>query len=98
MSTISKYLSKLFITFIDGSYDTRNLIQNETNTNSFSQHFADFKTNVTAFNQSVYFKKNAVSLTDCQLEINELPVYPFPQILQLIKNNHLEALDSEDSP
>ena len=94
-STTSKYLSKLYFTMLDGTYDTLSLIQNTTNTNSFSQHMADFKTNVDAFNQSRFFKKSAVSLTEIQVEVNGIPVYPFPQPLHLIKNNNLEALGFE---
>ena len=60
-----------------------------------SQHLADLKTNVDVFNQSKYFKKNAVSLTEITLEINGTPVYPFPQSLGLIKNNNFDALDME---
>lgn len=94
-STTAKYLSKLYFTMLDGTYDTPTTILNTTNTNSFSQHLADLKTNVTAFNQSKFFQKNAVSLTDVMLEINGLPVYPFNQPLHLIKNNNFDALDLE---
>ena len=94
-STTSKYLSKLYFSMIDGTYDTQDLILNTDNTKSFSQLVADLKTNVDAFNQSRYFKKTGVSLTEAQVEINGIPIYPFPQKLHLIKNNNLEALDLE---
>ena len=94
-STTAKYLSKLYFTMIDGTYDTQTTIQNTTNTASFSQHLADLKTNVDAFNQSKYFKKTAVSLTEAQVEINGIPLYPFPQPLHLIKNNNFEAFGLE---
>jgi hypothetical protein len=94
-STTAKYLSKLYFSMLDGVFDTQGTIQNTSNANSFSQHIADLKTNVDAFNQSKYFKKTAVSLTEAQVEINGIPVYPFPQPLHLIKNNNLEALDLE---
>lgn len=94
-STTSRYLSKLYFTMLDGVYDTQTTIQNTTITNSFSQHMADFKTNIDAFNQSRFFKKTAVSLDNIVLEINGLPVYPFGQPLHLIKNNNFEALDIE---
>ena len=94
-SSTAKYLSKLYFSMLDGTYDTQTTIQNTDNTKSFSQHIADLKTNVDAFNQSKYFKKTAVSLTEAQLEINGIPVYPFPQKLHLIKNNNIEALDFE---
>lgn len=94
-STTAKYLSKLYFSMLDGVFDTQGTIQNTSNANSFSQHIADLKTNVDAFNQSKFFKKTAVSLTEAQVEINGIPVYPFPQPLHLIKNNNLEALDLE---
>jgi hypothetical protein len=64
-------------------------------TPSFSQLQSNFLTNVIAFNQSRFFQKNAVALTEAQVEINGLPVYPFPQPPHLIKCNILEALDLE---
>jgi hypothetical protein len=94
-SSTAKYLSKLFFTMLDGTFDTQTTIQNTTNTNSYSQHLADLKTNVDVFNQSKYFKKSAVSLTEITVEINGTPVYPFPQSLGLIKNNNFDALDME---
>jgi len=94
-SSTAKNLSKLYFTLIDGTYDTQNTIRNTSTLKSFSELMADFKTNVDAFNQSKFFQKNAVSLTEAQLEINGIPVYPFPQPLHLIKNNNIEALDYE---
>ena len=94
-STTARYLSKLYFTMLDGTYDTQTTIQNTNTSNSFSQHLADLKTNVEAFNQSKYFKKTAVSLTEAQLEINGIPAYPFPQPLHLIKNNNFEAFGLE---
>jgi hypothetical protein len=94
-STTAKYLSKLFFTMIDGIYDTQTTILNTNTANSFSQHLSDLKTNVEAFNQSRYFKKTAVSLTEAQVEINGIPCYPFPQPLHLIKNNNFEAFGLE---
>lgn len=94
-SSTAKNLSKLYFTMLDGTYDTLDFNQNTSTTKSFSELMADFKTNVDAFNQSRYFKKTGVSLSEITLEINGLPSYPFPQSLQLIKNNNLEALDIE---
>jgi len=94
-STTAKNLSKLYFTFIDGTYDTISQIQNTSKTKSFSELMADFKTNVDAHNQSKYFQKNAVSLTEIQCEINGIPCYPFPQTPALIHNNNYEALDKE---
>lgn len=94
-STTAKNLSKLYFTFIDGTYDTISQIQNTSKTKSFSELMADFKTNVDAFNQSKYFQKNAVSLTEIQCEINGIPCYPFPQTPPLIHNNNYDALDLE---
>jgi len=92
-SVTSKYLSKLFFTFVDGTFDTISKIQNTSNTISFSEAVANLKTNVDAFNQSKYFQKNAVSLTSLQVEVNGIPVYPYPQTLAQIKNNNLDALE-----
>jgi hypothetical protein len=94
-STTAKNLSKLYFTFIDGTHDTISQIQNTSKTKSFSELMADFKTNVDAYNQSKYFQKNAVSLTEIQCEINGIPCYPFPQTPALIHNNNYEALDME---
>jgi len=94
-SVTSKYLSKLFFTFVDGTFDTISKIQNTSNTLSFSEAVANLKTNVDAFNQSKFFQKNAVSLTEIQCEINGIPVYPYPQSLAQIKNNNLDALEIE---
>ena len=94
-STTAKWLSKLYFTMLDGTYDTLDLIQNTDNTKSYSQLLSDLKTNVDAFNQSRYFKKTAVSLTEISLEINGTPSYPFPMPIHLIKNNNLDALDLE---
>jgi hypothetical protein len=94
-STTAKNLSKLYFTFIDGTFDTISQIQNTSKTKSFSELMADFKTNVDAFNQSKYFQKNAVSLTEIQCEINGIPCYPFPQTPGLIHNNNYDALDME---
>jgi hypothetical protein len=101
-STTAKWLSKLYFTFIDGSFDTITYLQNQganatTATKSFSELLADLKTNVTAYNQSVYFKKNAIDLKETQIEINGIPCYPFPQPPHLIKNNNFDALDMEDN-
>jgi hypothetical protein len=99
-STTAKWLTKLLFTFIDKDFDTINYLQNQGTsstvaTKSFSELAADFKTNITAFNQSIYFKKNGVALKDAQIEINGLPVYPFPLPPHLIKNNNFEAFDLE---
>jgi hypothetical protein len=99
-STTAKWLSKLYFTFIDGSFDTIAYLQNQGTsstvvTKSMSELLADLKTNVTAFNQSKYFQKNAVDLKEVQIEINGLPQYPFPQAPHLIKNNNFDALDYE---
>jgi hypothetical protein len=94
-STTARYLSRLFFTMLDGTYDTQTTIQNTASTSSFSQNMADLKTNVSAFNQSVFFKKNAVSLTEAQIEINGIPCYPFPQPPHLIKNNNFESFGLE---
>jgi len=94
-STTAKNLSKLYFTFIDGTFDTISQIMNTSKTKSFSELMADFKTNVDAFNQSKYFQKNAVSLTEIQCEINGIPCYPFPQTPALIHNNNYDALDME---
>lgn len=94
-STTAKNLSKLYFTFIDGTFDTISQIMNTTKTSSFSEHLANLRTNFDAFNQSKYFQKNGVSLTEIQCEINGIPVYPFPQPLHLIHNNNYEAFDEE---
>jgi hypothetical protein len=95
-STTAKNLSKLYFTFIDGTYETISQILNTSKTTSFSEQLANLRTNVDAYNQCKYFQKNAVSLTEIQAEINGIPVYPFPQPLHLIHNNNYEALDTED--
>ena len=92
-STTAKNLSKLYFTFIDGTYDTISQIMNTSKTTSFSEHLANLRTNVDTFNQSKYFQKNGVSLTEIQAEINGIPLYPFPQPPHLIHNNNYEALD-----
>ena len=99
-STTAQYLSKLYLTFLDKDYDTVAYLQNQgtnstTATKAFSELIANTKTNIDAFNQSIYFKKNGVGLTDSQIEINGIPVYPFPQPPHLIKNNNFDALDME---
>lgn len=99
-STTAKWLSKLYFTFMQGNFDTPTYLINQGTsstvaTKSFSELQADFKTNIIAFNQSRFFQKNAVGLTEAQVEINGLPVYPFPQPPHLIKCNNLEALDLE---
>ncbi len=85
---------------LQGNFDTPTYLINQGTsslvaTKSFSELQAHFKTNILAFNQSRYFQKNAVSLTEAQIEINGIPVYPFPQTPALIKNKNLEALDLE---
>lgn len=95
-STTAKNLSKLYFTFIDGTFDTISQIQNTSKTTSFSEHIANLRTNVDAFNQSKYFQKNAVSLTEIQCEINGIPCYPFPQPPHLIHNGNYEGLDLHD--
>lgn len=96
-STTAKNLSKLYFTFIDGTFDTISQILNTSKTTSFSEQLANLRTNVDAYNQSKYFQKNAVGLTEIQCEINGIPVYPFPQPLHLIHNNNYEALEDEDN-
>jgi hypothetical protein len=101
-STTAKWLSKLFFTFIDKDFDTINYLQNQGTsstvvTKSMSELVADLKTNVTAFNQSIFFKKNAVDLKEVQIEINGIPCYPFPQPPHLVKNNNFDALDLESN-
>lgn len=94
-STTAKNLAKLHFSFIDGTFDTISQILNTSKTTSFSEHLANLRTNVDAFNQCKYFQKNAVSLTEIQCEINGIPVYPFPQPPHLIHNNNYEAFDEE---
>ena len=94
-STTAKNLAKLHFTLIDGTYDTISQIQNTSKTTSFSEHLANLRTNVDAFNQSKYFQKNGVSLTEVQCEINGIPCYPFPQPPHLIHNNNYEAFEEE---
>lgn len=94
-STTAKNLSKLYFTFIDGTFDTISQILNTSKTTSFSEHIANLRTNVDAYNQCKYFQKNGVSLTEIQVEINGIPCYPFPQPPHLIHNNNYEALDDE---
>ena len=99
-STTAKYLSKLYLTMLDSTFETVNYLQNQGTSAtvaspSLSQLLANVGTNIVAFNQSAYFQKNAVGLTEAQVEINGLPVYPFPQPVHLIKNNNLEAFDME---
>jgi len=99
-STTAKWLSKLYFTFMQGNFDTPTYLLTQGTsstaaTKSFSELQADFKTNIIAFNQSRFFQKNAVGLIEAQVEINGLPVYPFPQPPHLIKCNNLEALDLE---
>jgi len=101
-STTAKWLSKLYFTFLDPSFDTiAYLLTQGTNattaTKSMSELVADLKTNIIAFNQSRYFQKNAVDLKEVQIEINGMPCYPFPQPPHLIKNNNFDALDIEDN-
>jgi hypothetical protein len=95
-STTAKYLSKCYFTMLNGTFDTLDIIQNTTSNVSFSEVMANLRTNRDAFNQSRFFAKNAVSLTEAQVEINGIPVYPFPQPLHLIKNNNFEAFGIED--
>ena len=47
-STTAKYLSKLHFTMIEGTFDTPALLQNTSNTVSFSELMANFRTNVDA--------------------------------------------------
>lgn len=94
-STTAKNLTKLYFTFIDGTFNTISQILNTSKTTSFSEHLANLRTNIDTFNQCKYFQKNAVSLTEIQCEINGIPVYPFPQPLHLIHNNNYEAFDEE---
>lgn len=99
-STTAKYLTKLYLTMLDKDYDAVNYLVNQGTsstvaTPSQSQLLANVGTNIVAFNQSIYFQKNAVGLTEAQVEINGIPVYPFPQPVHLIKNNNLEAFNME---
>jgi hypothetical protein len=94
-STTAKNLAKLHFSFIDGTFDTISQILNTSKVTSFSEHLANLRTNVDAFNQCKYFQKNGVSLTEIQCEINGIPVYPFPQPPHLIHNNNYEAFDEE---
>ena len=91
-STTAKYLSKLYLTLMDSTYATVNYIQNTSNNVPWAKQIADPSSYPNAFNQSIYFKKNAVSLTDSQIEINGIPVYPYNQTLNQIKNNNLTSL------
>lgn len=85
---------------VESTNETVNYLQNQGTSGtvaspSLSQLLANVGTNIVAFNQSVYFQKNAAGLNEAQVEINGLPVYPFPQPVHLIKNNNLEAFDME---
>jgi hypothetical protein len=99
-STTAKYLSKLYLTILDKDFDAVDYLQNQGTSATvaspvFSKLMADTQVNIVAFNQSKYFMKNAVGLTDAQIEVNGTPVYPFPQPLHLIKHNNFDALDIE---
>jgi hypothetical protein len=97
-STTAKWLSKLYFTFMQPNFDTPTYLLNQgTSSNvatpSFSQLQSNFLTNIIGFNQSRYFQKNGLGLTEAQIEINGIPVYLFHQTPALIKNNNLAALD-----
>lgn len=97
-STTAKYLSKLYLTCMDKDYDSMTYLLNQTTTSNvitpaFSVLMANTLTNIVAFNQSRYFQKNAVGIKEAQVEINGMPVYPFPQPPHLIKNNNIDAFD-----
>jgi len=99
-STTAKYLSKLYLTCMDKDFDTITYLLNQTTNSStitpvFSKLMADTLTNIVTFNQSRFFMKNATGLKEAQIEINGIPVYPFPQPPHLIKNNNLDAFDLE---
>ena len=96
-SVTAKYLTKLYLTFLDSNYTTVNNIQNTSNTVAWAKHLTDPSTYPDAFNQSIYFKKTGVSLTDSQIEINGVPVYPYAQTLPQIKNNNLIALGLDNN-
>ena len=95
-STNAKNLTKLYFTFLDGTYETISQILNTSKTTSYIEQMANLRTNVDVYNQSKYFQKNAVSLTEVQCEINGIPVYPFPQPPHLIHNNNYDALETEN--
>jgi hypothetical protein len=99
-STTAKYLSKLYLTCIDKDFETINYLQNQgtnstTITPVFSTLIANTLTNIVAFNQSKFFQKNACGLREAQIEINGIPIYPFPQPPHLIKNNNFDSFDLE---
>ena len=96
-SVTSKYLSKLYLTFVDSSNLTISTLQNTSNTVAWAKQITDPSTYTDAFNQSIYFKKNGVNLTDSQIEINGIPVYPYAQTLAQIKNNNLIALGLDNN-
>jgi hypothetical protein len=101
-STTAKYLSKLYLTCIDKDFETINYLQNQGTsstviTPAFSTLISNTLTNIVAFNQSKFFQKNASGLTESQIEINGIPVYPFPQPPHLIKHNNFDSLDLEDN-
>jgi hypothetical protein len=99
-STTAKYLTKLYLTCMDKDYDTMTYILNQgtsstTITPVFSVLMANTGTNIVAYNQSRYFQKNSTGLREAQVEVNGIPVYPFPQPVHLIKNNNFDAFDLE---
>jgi len=101
-STTAKYLSKLYLTCIDKDFETINYLQNQgTNSSTitpvFSTLLANTLTNIVAWNQCKFFQKNACGLVEAQIEINGIPVYPFPQPPHLIKHNNFDSLDLEDN-
>jgi hypothetical protein len=85
---------------MDKDYDTMTYILNQgtsstTITPVFSVLMANTGTNIVAYNQSRYFQKNSTGLREAQVEVNGIPVYPFPQPVHLIKNNNFDAFDLE---
>jgi hypothetical protein len=75
---------------LDKDFDTIHYLLNQganatTITPAFSVLMANTLTNIIAFNQSRYFQKNASGLREAQIEINGIPVYPFPQTPELNK-------------
>jgi hypothetical protein len=96
-STNAKNLTKLYFTFLDGTFETISQILNTSKTTSYIEQMANLRTNVDVYNQSKYFQKNSVSLTEIQVEINGIPVYPFPQAPHLIHNNNYDALETENN-
>jgi hypothetical protein len=101
MSVNADTMTKVIATALTNDYTTESFIQNGSDATARALTLAERLTKVNTtnyednFNNSIYFKKDFVSLKSSQLTVNGVPQTPYALALEDIYNENLNILGSD---